>query len=101
MTDDEVGLVADAVLRETLGSLGFKRVLVRSGFDHDGDPALFIRAHFEPGSRPTGGNTLGAALSALHDALLERGEARFPYLSHYYPDDEFPENVTPEAAALP
>ena len=101
MTDDEVRAVADEVLRERLGPLGFRRALVRSGFDHHGDPALFIRAHFEPGSGPTGANPLGAALSALHDAFLERGETRFPYLSHYYPDDDFPEDVTPEAAALP
>ena len=101
MTDDEVRSIADKVLRERLGSLGFTRALVRSGHDHDGDPALFIRAHFEPGSGPIGGSPLGDALSALHDALLEKAETRFPYLSHYYPDDEFPENVTPEAAALP
>ena len=101
MTDEEVRAVADRVLRQTLGSFGYTKVLVRSGYDHDGDPALFLRAHFKPGSGPVPGGPSNGALSALSDALYARGEHRFPYLTHYYPDDEFPEDVPAEIRGLP
>lgn len=101
MTDEEVRSIADGVLHETLGPFGYTKVLVRSGFDHDGDPALFLRAHFKPGSGPVPGKPSSTALSALSDALFAKGEARFPYLRHFYPDDEFPENVPTELLGLP
>lgn len=99
MTDDEVRSVADIILRDKLGQFGFDASQVTSGRDHDGDPALFIVAGFKPGSGPVPGKASNEALGALSDALLAKGEERFPYLSHRYPDDERPEDGSPAASS--
>lgn len=101
MTDAEVRSVADTVLSRLLGPYGFTKALVRSGQDHDGDPALFIRAHFKPGSEPFPGKVANTALAALSDALIAQGEMRFPYLTHYFLDGDVPEDVPIERLGLP
>src|SRR4051794_6308020 len=95
MTEDEVRTLTDQALRDTLGRFGFERSQVSSDPDHDGEPALFVIAVFKPGSGPIPGKASNDALGALSDALLARGEGRFPYLSHHYPDDERPEDQSP------
>lgn len=87
LTDDEVRSLADDVLGRSLGPRGFIEAEVRSGVDHDGEPALFVTAKFRLGSGPISGQEAIDARSALSDALLERGERRFPYLIHHYPGD--------------
>lgn len=61
MSEEEVRSVADEVSGNVLGPYGFKQALVRSGHDHDGDPALFLRAHFRPGSGLVPGEVANAA----------------------------------------
>jgi len=75
MTDEEVRALADEVLCDTLGPLGFEKAQVVSGLDHDGEPALFIAAIFKPGSGPSraGRGSTPSALSAtryLHAARV-------------------------------
>ena len=90
MTTEEVRVLADQVLNETLGSSGFARSTVEAGVDHDGDKALFVTAHFKPRSGVTAGKASLDAMSGLRTSLLDKGEDRFPYLDYDYPDDERP-----------
>jgi hypothetical protein len=84
MNNDQIATIAEMVLRPRLGPLGFERVEVSAGHDHDGDPALFIAAHYQEGSEVPKGDVLLDALGALHEALREAGENRLPYLDHRF-----------------
>ncbi|RVU19047.1 hypothetical protein [Methylobacterium oryzihabitans] len=88
MTETEIRTIANEVLAATLGSSGYERVEVRHGYDHDGDPSLFVKAVFRPGAGLTDGGRLNRANAELRTRLLTGGEERFPYLNVEYPDDE-------------
>lgn len=88
MTENEIRRVANEVLRETLGHHGFEQADVRPAPDHDGEPSLYVTAHFRPHSGVTDGATSTRALSTLRLRLLDLGEERFPYIRYDYPDDE-------------
>ena len=89
---DEVGKkVRDAierVLRERLGRQGFREVAVRAGADHDGDPALFIVAHFDLAPQPIDPAFTVGITVAVSDALDEIGETRFPHITYDLHDDQ-------------
>lgn len=95
LSDEQVRGVTEQVLARLLADRGLDRVDVRSGVDHDGEPALFITAIFAPGSRRIGGEAANRSLASVSSALLDHGEARFPYLTNRYPDDEKPEDAPP------
>lgn len=80
MNDTEIQAIADNVLRGRLGRFGFQRVEVRSGFDHSNEPAVYIDAVLGEGAPALEPDTLMDANVALSNALLEKGEDRFPYL---------------------
>jgi len=80
--------VIDYVLRDKLGPYGLDHVEAKAGIDHDGEPALFIDAILKPNSQLVAGKIYAEVLGALSDALLKRGERRFPYLSLRHPDEE-------------
>ena len=88
LTESEIRTIASEILARTLGSSGYERVEVHPGFDHSGEPSLFLKAVFKPGSGVTDGGRLNGANADLRMQLLERGEDRFPYLNVEYPDDE-------------
>jgi hypothetical protein len=88
MTDQEIRQVANEVLRETLGPHGFESADVRPAPDFDGEPSLYVTAHFRPQAGVTSGEASTRALSVLRKRLLDRGEERFPYIRYDYPDDE-------------
>jgi hypothetical protein len=93
MKEDEVGQIVDQALRGVLGPLGYQNVVVRSGADDDGDPALFLDALFAPNASIVRGAKFGEALQVVRRALLRHGETRIPYLLITHPDDEYPEDV--------
>jgi hypothetical protein len=96
MTDEEVRRLADTVLRELLGSVGYESVEVHGGVDNDGDPALFLDAILAPKSPVVSGSIYGEALATLRSALAQSGETRFPYLQLKHPDDVRPnDNYAP------
>lgn len=95
MNNAEIRDVAERVLHAELGKFGFERAEVHSGVDQDGDPAIFIDAILAPGTPPLPGNVVGDAHFALGQALLAKGEARFPYLYTKRPGDELPEGEVP------
>ena len=87
---DEVKKIAEIALRDAIGDIGLDQVLVESGFDHDGEPALFVDAILAPNTPPLSGATANSALWSLRSALTRRGDLRFPYLKFKHPDDEYP-----------
>lgn len=84
MTDEQIALLAERVLRPRLGPLGMERIAASSGYDHDGDPVVFVEAHYRIGSPVPEGSTMLAAVGALHQALLAEGEERLPFLDHRF-----------------
>lgn len=96
MTENEVGRIVDEALRRVLGPLGYQHVLVRSGADDDGDPALFLDAVLAPKASIVGGVKFGEAIRAIREGLLLQGDTRLPYLLISHPDDIYPEDVPAE-----
>jgi hypothetical protein len=84
MTEDQVKALATRVMSKAFRTKGFKEVAVRSGKDHEGEPALFIEVILRHGSKPVGGSVSIEALHALSDELLKKGEQRFPYVIYLY-----------------
>ncbi len=94
MKDAEIQAIADNVLRARLGRFGFQRVEVRSGVDYSNDPAVYIDAVLGEGAPALEPDTLMDANVALSNALLEKGEERFPYLyMKRLGDDDRPDEV--------
>lgn len=75
------------VLASTLGS-GVSRFEVEARPDHDGDPALFIKAFFLPHTQLPDARRQLEAMSMLRARLVEAGEDRLPYLNLDYPLEE-------------
>jgi hypothetical protein len=76
------------VLQELLSSQGLEDVLVNPGFDHDGDPVLFVHLKFrlvEPGINP---QLLSDSAISLRRALWNMGERRFPHLRYDFFNDQ-------------
>jgi hypothetical protein len=78
---EEIQHIAEKILVEALGAAGYDGVSIRSGVDHDGEPALFIEANLSERTPVVSGSVYGSALGALRRALLQRDEDRFPYLA--------------------
>jgi hypothetical protein len=96
LSDKEVTRLADKVLGEALHGKGYERVIVRSGRDHDDEPALFVEAILKENTDVITGQTSASALGALRNALLQRDEIRFPYLLFVHPDDKYPDDPASE-----
>lgn len=95
MTDDEVVTMTRQALRESMGALAPEEIYVRSGYDYDDVPVLFIDAFLAPNTPLLSGEVSNGALWAVRSALVKRAELRFPHLSLRHPDDIYPEgNVT-------
>jgi hypothetical protein len=88
METDQIKATAEKVLLPRLGERGLERIEVEPGYDHDNDPVLFVKAFYKEGSDVPSGDVMLDALSALHDALLEAGESRIPFLEHRFPGEE-------------
>ena len=81
MTDQEITTLIDPALTVLLGRHGFRGSSVKSGEDHDGEPALFIDVLFgAPQSDWT-----SAAIITMKKTILSRlrqaGDPRFPYVT--------------------
>lgn len=97
---EDLTRIIDDVLRTKLGPHGFDHAEVKEGADHAGEDALFIDAFLKPNSALVGGRVANEAHGAVSDALLERGERRFPYFLIRYPDDEPAEPPSMEEPTL-
>lgn len=95
LSDAEVTVVATDVLGREMNDLAFERAEVASGVDYDDEPSLFIAAVTGPGIPVLDGARFGKIHSVLHEALLARGEERFPYFRLRRTDDEALEDDLP------
>ena len=92
LTDDEIKAVADRVLGPELADLGFSGVDVEHRDIFEDGPSLHIDvkvsgdvpAPFDP-------KRFHRFRRALHDALLDEGDERFPHVSLQREGDEQPE----------
>lgn len=74
-TDDEVRDLVLEVLAKITVEAGFRGATVVSDYDHDGEPILRIKAHYErrPDAKP---DPLMNSIHAVRATLMERGEER-------------------------
>jgi hypothetical protein len=80
----------EKALRKQFGSFGLDHVELKDGFDHDGDPAVFITAVLPLQAPPVPGDISGAANVAVARVLHDAGDERLSYLHIHRPDDERP-----------
>jgi hypothetical protein len=83
----------EEALRRTLGSYGLDHIELEEGFDHDGEPALFITAVLpnHAGPVPMPGDISGSANLAIAEVMEKAGDERLSYLYIQRPDDMRPE----------
>jgi hypothetical protein len=74
--------ILEPILRKHLRPFGFDHADVSSGVDHDGEPALFVTAHYAPRAEAIDADAILDAIGEMQQALLRRGDDRFPYLRH-------------------
>ncbi len=87
LTDEEADVIAQRVLAQTLGAVGFDHAEVHAGLDHDGDESLFVVAVLRPGSPILPSDIYAGAYEAVDDALRASGERRFSYFKVSRPDE--------------
>jgi hypothetical protein len=74
----------ERLLSEYLADYGYDRVEIRSGFDHDGDPVIYVDAYYNLSDQPIDPGVTLETLVALRDKLWRSGEERFPHLRHHF-----------------
>lgn len=94
MTDDEIRILTQSALVKAMGTEAPTEIIVKSGFDHDGDAALFIDAILAPKAGLVPGEKSNSAIWSVRSSLVEKGELRFPYLNLKHPDDVYPDDST-------
>jgi hypothetical protein len=77
-------------LRREFGSYGLDHLELKAGFDHDGDPSVFVTAVLPLQAPPMPGDISGAANVAVARVLHNAGDERLSYLYIHRPDDERP-----------
>lgn len=87
MTDAKIKQLIEPVFRQSLEGSGYEAMDVRSGEDHDGDAALFMKIRFGPDAEMLAGAQANALLAQTREVLLEYGEERFPHLDFVFPTD--------------
>lgn len=76
--------VVNEILRERLARYGFREAEVTLGYDHDGDEALFIDAHYDLKNEPLPPRIFYGLTGVIRNALQEQGEPRFPHLRNHF-----------------
>lgn len=72
------------VLASRLKKFGFEDAEIAAGVDHDGDPVIFIDAHYRLTDEPVDPDATLATLMELRRKLIHDGEDRFPHLRHHF-----------------
>lgn len=84
----ELAASIEAVLRPRLAPYGLTTVQIVPGFDHDGDPAIFVDAEYALTQTPVDANVLLALIGEVRDLLAAHGEYRYPYIRHRFADEQ-------------
>lgn len=92
LTDDNIKALADGMLGAEMVDLGFAGVDVEHRDVYDDGPSLYIGVNVgENVPAPFDGQRFEKIRRRLHDALLDRGEERFPHVILKRAGDEAPE----------
>jgi hypothetical protein len=76
------------VLKKRLRPIGFERVEVCAGEDHDGEPVLFVEIHYRLIKKPIDAGITFGLIGALREALEAVGETRFPHVRHHFDEHQ-------------
>lgn len=75
-------------MRPRLAPYGLESVQIVPGFDHDGDPVLFIDGEYSLTDTPVDAHVLLALISDVRDVLAGGGEFRYPHIRHHFADEQ-------------
>lgn len=78
----------EAVMRPRLAPYGLKSVQIVPGFDHDGDPAIFVDAEYSLTDTPVDARVLLTLIGEVRDVLSAGGDYRYPYIRHRFAEDQ-------------
>lgn len=81
---DRIVMAVNEVLRARMERWGFTHARIRPGFDHDGDPVLFIDAEYKLMPEPLDPRVTFGLISEVRRALERLGETRFPHVRHRF-----------------
>ena len=84
----EVREAVGRVLQEHLAVYGLEEATVETGWDHDGDPALFVDAYFRLSETPVDPQTVYPLTRYLREELATVGEERFPYIRYHFDENQ-------------
>ncbi len=87
LSDDIVADVRDLLQRE-MRPFGLTDIQVAVAPDHAGDPSLQIDADYDGEGRPVDPKIVAGLVTKLRDRLWAKGEKRFPYIRHHFPEDQ-------------
>ncbi|MBI3710144.1 MAG: hypothetical protein HY246_21070 [Proteobacteria bacterium] len=82
--DDKAKKAIERVLMERLGKFGYQDARIYPGFDHDGDPVLFIEARYRLSETPIDPGITFGLIGSIREALEAIGETRFPHVRHHF-----------------
>lgn len=71
-------------IHEAMDPFGLRSVEIRSGEDHDGDPAILVEADYDLSQTPLELGVTGKVASAVRELVRSAGETRFPYIRHKF-----------------
>ena len=86
--EPQVKRTIERVLRKRLAAFGLNRTKIRAGWDHEGDPVLFVDAYYKRLDRPIEAKATFGLPTELRTALAELGESRFPYIRHHFDEHQ-------------
>lgn len=81
-----------AVVQDRLAQHGLRDVLIEPGSDQDGDPVLFVTAHFDLVAEPIDPAITFDLTGPVREALAEMGETRYPHIRFEFHEDQ---KITP------
>lgn len=88
LKDSEIVQLVTPKLRDVLGNFGFRDATAKSGFDHDGDPVVFMEVHYgEAAPELDPQASIDATIKAMAE-MRQHGDERFVHMNHIYPDED-------------
>ena len=80
----EIAKLIERTVQESMQPFGLKSVGVRAGEDHDGDPVIFVEAHYDLSQTPIDTMVMAELIGILRGRLWDAGERRFPHIRHHF-----------------
>lgn len=88
MIRDDVRREIEDVLKAQLRPIGYVDAEVLEAVDHDGEPILDIRVHYQKSAGPIDPSPTFSLARLIKDRIRPLGEERFPHFTHLFSDDQ-------------